>query len=280
MTTHRLPTYFISHGGGPWPYMDDLRKKLRVLEVSLKDIPRQIAVVPKAVLVISGHWEEDEFTVMANPHPPMVYDYSGFPEHTYHVKYPAPGSPQLAQRVRSLIEAAGMPARLDPQQGFDHGTFTPLVIMYPEADVPVVELSMKSGYDPAVHLKVGEALAPLRDEGVLIIASGNIIHNLAHYRQSEGTRPDWALDFQARSNAAILSGDHDALTGIAPDDRAAALAINSGEHFLPLLYTLGSRQPGDGVALFNDTVDGALSMTSVLIGDPSLLHALEQTLAV
>ena len=104
MSTSKLPTYFISHGGGPWPYIEELRKKFHVLEESLKDIPRQIAIAPKAVLVISGHWEEDDFTVMANPNPPMVYDYSGFPEHTYHVKYSAPGSAQLARRVQSLIE--------------------------------------------------------------------------------------------------------------------------------------------------------------------------------
>ena len=164
MTNKRLPTYFISHGGGPWPYMEDRRRELHILEDSLKDIPRQIGGVPKAVLMISGHWEAREFSVMASPNPPMVYDYSGFPEHTYHVKYDAPGSPGLATRVCDLIVAAGMQARLDSQQGFDHGTFTPLVVMYPNADVPVVQVSLKSGYDPAEHLKLGRALAPLRGE--------------------------------------------------------------------------------------------------------------------
>jgi len=103
----RLPTYFISHGGGPWPYMEDLRAQLHVLEASLEDIPRQLGAVPEALLVISGHWDEDDFTVMAAPKPPMVYDYSGFPEHTYHVKYDAPGSPELARRAKELIEADG-----------------------------------------------------------------------------------------------------------------------------------------------------------------------------
>ena len=145
----RLPTYFISHGGGPWPYMEDRRRALHLLEESLVDIPRQIGVVPKAVLVISGHWEDSQFAVMSSPKPPMVYDYYGFPEHTYHVKYSAPGSPELAERVRGLIASAGLPARLDPQQGFDHGTFTPLVIMYPQADVPVVQVSLKARSEEA-----------------------------------------------------------------------------------------------------------------------------------
>ena len=177
----KLPTYFISHGGGPWPYMEDRRRALHILEKSLVDIPRQIGVVPKAVLMISGHWEADEFSVMSSPRPAMVYDYSGFPEHTYHVMYSAPGSPALASRVRDLIRAAGLPAKLDPQQGFDHGTFTPMVVMYPDADVPLVQVSLKAGYDPAEHLALGRALAPLRDEGVLIVGSGLSYHNLRQF---------------------------------------------------------------------------------------------------
>jgi aromatic ring-opening dioxygenase catalytic subunit (LigB family) len=178
MKTTTLPTYFISHGGGPWPYMEEFRKAMHHLEASLKDMPRQLGITPKAVLVISGHWEEGDFTVMASPHPPMVYDYSGFPEHTYQVKYSAPGSPELAHRVQDLLQGAGISARLDPQRGFDHGTFAPLVVIYPQANVPVVQLSLKAGYDPAEHVAVGRALAPLRDEGVLIVGSGLSYHNL------------------------------------------------------------------------------------------------------
>jgi len=176
--------------------MEDARERFHVLAQSLQDIPRQIGGVPEAVLVISGHWEADEFTVMASSHPPMVYDYSGFPEHTYHVKYAAPGSPRLAQRVQALIEAAGMPARLDPKRGFDHGTFTPLVIMYPKADVPVLQVSLP-GLDPARLAALGEALAPLRDEGVLVVASGSATHNLREFRANarDGETASWALAF-------------------------------------------------------------------------------------
>ena len=234
---------------------------------------------PRAILAISAHWQTRGRThVTAEPNPRTIHDFGGFPDELFDIRYPARGSAELVERIAALLGEERI--ERDITWGFDHGAWGVVQPMFPQADIPMVAMSLDRKLDPVGHLMLGAALAPLRDEGVLIIASGNITHNLALYRQLEGTRPDWALDFQARSNAAILSGDHYALTGIAPDDRAAALAINSGEHFLPLLYTLGSRQPGDGVALFNDTVDGALSMTSVLIGDPSLLHALEQTLAV
>ena len=128
---------------------------------------------------------------------------------------------------------------------------------------------------PAQHLQLAAKLAPLRDEGVLIVGSGNIVHNLGLWRQYAGTRPDWAVDFQARVNAAVISGDHAALTTFAPGDEAAAAAINSAEHYLPLLYPVGARLPGDQVGVFNDTIDGALSMTCYLIGDTNLLATLQ-----
>jgi aromatic ring-opening dioxygenase catalytic subunit (LigB family) len=236
----KLPTYFISHGGGPWPYMEDRRRALHILEASLKDIPRQIGTVPKAVLMISGHWEDDAFAVMSNPHPPMVYDYHGFPEHTYHVKYSAPGSPVLASRVRDLIQAAGLPARLDPQQGFDHGTFTPMVVMYPEAEVPLLQVSLKSGYDPAEHLALGRALAPLRDEGVLIVGSGLSYHNLRQFgpgaKHPSKTFDNWLQQTLVDSN---------------PQEREQRLLEWSGapsardahpqeDHLVPLMVAVGA----------------------------------------
>ena len=146
----RLPVYFISHGGGPWSYMDDAaRAPYAKLAAELADMPRQIGTTPAAVLMISAHWEEPEFTLTAHPKPPMVYDYYGFPDYTYRIRYDAPGDPALAARVKALIEAAGMPARLDPERGFDHGAFTPLNVIYPRADVPVVQLSLMKGLDPA-----------------------------------------------------------------------------------------------------------------------------------
>lgn len=179
MTGGRLPVYFISHGGGPWPWMkEETQGMYNVLEASLANMPRQIGVTPKAVLVISGHWEEQDFTVMASPRPPMIYDYSGFPAHTYRIHYSAPGSPDLARRVQQLLAGAGITANLDERRGFDHGTYAPLYAIYPNADIPVVQLSMKHDYDPSAHLAAGRALAPLRDEGILIVGSGLSYHNL------------------------------------------------------------------------------------------------------
>lgn len=174
-----LPTYFISHGGGPWPYIPEMRRAMHVLEASLQDIPRQLGgIKPAAILMISGHWEGDAFNVMSTARPPMIYDYSGFPAHTYEVTYPAPGAPALATRIRDLIAAAGLPTGLDATRGFDHGVFAPLAVMYPDADGPVLQVSIRHGYDPAQHLALGRALAPLRDEGVLIVGSGLSWHNL------------------------------------------------------------------------------------------------------
>ncbi len=175
----RMPAYFISHGGGPWPWIADWRAQFAPLEDSLVDMPGQLPQRPKAVLMISGHWESDRFAVMSSARPPMVYDYSGFPKNTYEITYPAPGAPGLAKHSADLIERAGLPTKLDPEMGFDHGTFVPMAIMYPEADVPLFQVSLRHGYDPEQHIRLGRALAPLRDEGVLIVGSGLSYHNLA-----------------------------------------------------------------------------------------------------
>ena len=158
MSTRTLPTFFVSHGGGPWPWMKNETGPLYAeLERSLRAMPAQIGERPKAVLMVSAHWEAPEFTLMTNPAPGMLYDYGGFPEHTYHVKYPAPGAPAVAARVRTLLEAAGMAVHEDARRGYDHGMFAPMAVIWPEADVPVVQLSLKRGLDPRTHLALGRA---------------------------------------------------------------------------------------------------------------------------
>ncbi len=263
----RLPTYFISHGGGPWPYMEDRRKALHLLEHSLKDIPRQLGTTPKAVLMISGHWEDAQFSVMSNPNPPMVYDYHGFPEHTYHVKYAAPGAPHLATQVRDLIVAAGLPARLDPQQGFDHGAFTPLVVMYPEADVPVVQVSLRSGYDPAEHLALGRALAPLRDEGVLIIGSGLSYHNLRQFGPG-AKHPSKAFDDWLQAT----------LVGASPAERTERLLNWSAapsareshpqeDHLIPLMVAVGAAEGEPAAVVYHEeNLFGGVTASSFRFG--------------
>lgn len=179
MTDSRLPTYFLSHGGGPWPWIkDQLPGDLDHLERSLAAIPGELGTTPRAILVVSGHWVTSTFTVQRNPHPPMLYDYTGFPDFTYEITYPAPGSPELADQVTDLLVAAGIQCATDEERGFDHGVFAPLAVAYPDADVPIVQLSTRASMGPAEHLAVGSLLAPLRDEGVLIMGSGLSFHNM------------------------------------------------------------------------------------------------------
>ena len=239
----RLPTYFISHGGGPWPWIkDQMPGDLGPLERSLQAIPRELGTTPEAVLVISGHWEAPAFTVQTSPAPPMVYDYGGFPEFTYHIQYPAPGSPAVAARVGELLDAAGLGHRDDPHRGFDHGTFAPLYVMYPEADVPVLQLSMVHGYDPELHLAAGRALAPLRDEGVLIIGSGFMTHGLPYIESWDPAAPPpaWSRDFDAWAEDSLARGDLDQLFNFRHRGPAARYAHPTADHFVPLFVTLGA----------------------------------------
>jgi aromatic ring-opening dioxygenase catalytic subunit (LigB family) len=263
-----LPTYFISHGGGPWPWLDGpLRRSFDVLEESLRATAREIDPKPGAVLAISGHWEEPQFTVMSGAHPPMVYDYSGFPEHTYRIKYAAPGSPQVARRVRELLDRAGIAAREDAGRGFDHGTYTPLAVMYPDADVPVLQLSLKHGYDPEEHLAAGRALAPLRDEGVLVMASGLSYHNLRQF--GPGAKAA-SKAFDAWLTQALVKSD--------PGERverllnwsqapAARQAHPQEDHLIPLMVAVGAAEKEPAAVVYHqDDLMGGVTASSYRFG--------------
>jgi len=238
----KLPTYYIAHGGGPWPYVPDMRRMHHALELSLKDIPRQIGVTPKAVLMISAHWEEHGFSVSSAADPGMIYDYYNFPPQTYSVTYKAPGCPELAERVQGLIEAAGLPTQLDAGRGYDHGTFVPLAVMFPQANIPVVQVSMQHGYDPLRHVALGRALAPLREEGVLIIGSGLSYHNLR------------ALGPPAKlPSAAFDAWLQETLVSSTPEQRvdrlahwaeapAARLCHPREDHLIPLMVATGAAE--------------------------------------
>jgi aromatic ring-opening dioxygenase catalytic subunit (LigB family) len=210
------------------------------LEAALERMPRELGARPGAVLVVSGHWEAPEFTVMSAAHPPMLYDYYGFPEHTYRVRYAAPGRPELAQRVQALLSGAGFAARLDPSRGFDHGAFVPLAVIYPAADIPVVQLSLKRGLDPAVHLAAGAALAPLRSEGVLILGSGMSYHNLMRMGPSAQAPSrafdDWLAETMLESPPAERR-ERLLKWSAAPSARAAH---PREEHLLPLMVAVGA----------------------------------------
>ncbi len=246
----RMPVYFLSHGGGPWPYVDKMRPLFARTEREFKTLPSRLPARPRAVLVVSGHWEEDAFTVSTAAHPPMIYDYGGFPEYAYRIQYPAPGSPTVAAQVKSLLSAAGLPVHEDPRRGFDHGTFVPLVLMYPAADVPVVMLSLKSTYDPAEHIRVGRALGVLRDEGVLIIGSGMTYHNMGGMGRNEST--SIAELFEGYLGTAITQSDWRVRNEMLlrwEDAPAARLAHPREDHLIPLMVVAGSagEDPGQYV---------------------------------
>lgn len=249
-----LPTYFISHGGGPWPWIkDQMPGDWTALEDSLRAIAADIGGAPRAVLVISGHWAERDFTVQTHPYPPMFYDYGGFPEFTYHIQYPAPGAPDVAARVGELLQTADIPVRFDPDRGFDHGTFAPLYVIYPEADVPVLQLSLKGDYDPAAHLAVGRALAPLRREGVLILGSGFSYHNLRLFGPA-GARPSaeferWLTDTVVHSSPGqrterLLDWEH------APSARASHPVE---DHLIPLMVAVGAAEQDPATRFYHET---------------------------
>ena len=263
--TQRLPTLFLGHGS-PMTTISDVAER-RAWQALGKVLPR-----PASILVISAHWEtEGAVHVTAGDWPKTIHDFRGFPPELFALQYPAPGSAHLINRLEQLLGAQQVKPASD--WGFDHGAWGVMQPMFPGADIPMIEMSLNRSLSPAQHLELAAKLAPLRDEGVLIVGSGNIVHNLGLWRQFAGTRPDWAVDFQGRVNAAVMAGDHVALTTFGPGDEAAAVAINSAEHYLPLLYPVGARLPGDEVGVFNDTIDGALSMTCYLIGDAALLKS-------
>ncbi len=171
----RQPVLYIPHGGGPLPLLGDPAQA--GLAAFLREQPGSFAR-PRAIALISAHWEEAVPTVTAGSHPALIYDYYGFPPESYHIEYPAAGSPELAQRIVALLEIAGIKAAADGQRGFDHGLFVPLKLMYPQADIPCVQLSLQRGLDPQAHIAIGRALTPLRQEGVLIVGSGLSFHSL------------------------------------------------------------------------------------------------------
>jgi aromatic ring-opening dioxygenase catalytic subunit (LigB family) len=267
MTTDRLPTYFISHGGGPWPWMkQEMGDTYAKLEASLADMPRQIGRKPAAILMVSAHWEAPAFTVQATAQPGMIYDYGGFPPHTYEIHYRSPGAPALAQRVQALIEAAGLPAASDAQRGYDHGMFSPMQAMYPQADVPVLQLSLKRGLDPAEHLALGRALAPLRDENVLIVGSGLSYHNLRAFGP-QATVPSKAFDDWLA--AAMASAPAARFQALLEWDQAPAarLAHPREEHLLPLMVAVGAAGDDAAIRVYHeDSFVRGLSVSSFRFG--------------
>ena len=266
MSRSRFPTLFVSHGGGPWPFVDGMREMFAKTAKEFAALPGRLPERPTAVLVITGHWEAAEFSVSTSEHPPMDYDYSGFPPHTYQLQYPAPGSPALAARVTELLAGGGIPCKQDPARGFDHGTFVPLGLMYPNADVPIVLLSMKSGYDAAEHLRVGALLAPLRDEGILILGSGLTYHNMRGFGNPASSPV--ASAFEHYLNEAVTQPDASVRDQMLVEwERApsARLAHPREDHLIPLMVVAGAAGADQGERIFVDHVL-AVDMASYQFG--------------
>ena len=261
-STRRMPAIYIPHGGGPCFSMDPPAQAPTTwdgMAAYLRGIAASVGTRPAAILVISAHWECERPTVNSGARPGMLFDYYGFPEHTYRLAYPAAGSPALATRVRELLDGAGIASDEDPTRGYDHGVFVPFLLMYPDADVPVVQLSLQAGLDPAAHLAIGRALAPLRDEGVLIVGSGMSYHNLRAFFSTDAQ----AIDASTQFDTALAA----ALGHAAPAARDAALVEwkqlpgalachPRAEHLLPLMVVAGAAQADRGRRTFNDRVFG------------------------
>ena len=222
---------------------------------------------PKAVLSVSAHWYLPGTFVTAMPSPRTIHDFGGFPRELYEVQYPAPGDPNLAQRIKKLLDP--IPVGLDLSWGLDHGTWSVLRHVFPEADVPVVQLSIEETQPPAFHYEIGKRLATLRDEGILVIGSGNLVHNLHTYAwgQHEVEPFDWAVSFEKLTRELMLKGDDAPLVDYESLGRDAMLSVPTPDHYLPLLYVIGLRRRGEQVSFPVEGFDGgSISMLTVQIG--------------
>lgn len=248
----RYPAFFISHGGGPWPWMkDEWQGAYDLLAAALRRMPQDTGARPQAVLMISAHWEEPEFTVQSHPAPGMIYDYGGFPDYTYRIRYPAPGLPALAQRVQDLLRGAGIAVRQDAERGFDHGMYAPMAVIYPEADMPTVQLSLRRGLNPHDHLAMGRALAPLREEGVLIVGSGLSYHNLRAFGPA-AKQPSAAFDTWLHESLATTGAARSAALARWLQAPSARQAHPREEHLLPLMVAVGAAEDDAAQCVYHE----------------------------
>jgi 4,5-DOPA dioxygenase extradiol len=253
----KMPALFVGHGS-PMNAMEDNEFSRAWIEAG-KSLPK-----PKAILCISAHWETVGTQVTAMEQPKTIYDFYGFPQPLYEIQYPAQGSPDLARLVQETVRKTQVGP--DFEWGLDHGAWSVLCRMFPDVDVPVIQLSLDHTKEPVFHYELGKELKALRDKGVLIIGSGNIVHNLRVVAWQDKAY-DWALEFDERMKQLILSGDHDSIIHYPRFGQAAHLAVPTNEHYLPLLYVLALQDKGDDIAFFADKVTmGSISMRSLRIG--------------
>lgn len=261
MPATRQPTFFIPHGGGPCFFMEwtmGPRDTWDRMAAWLREWPSTLPARPTALVVVSGHWEEAVPTVTSGVRPPLLFDYHGFPPETYRLTWPAPGAPALARRVQDILEAAGFPTAADARRGYDHGVFVPLKVAFPEADVPCVQLSLVDGLDPAQHLALGRALAPLRDEGVLIVGSGNSYHNMRGFMSRAALADSTRFDAWLAEAVAGPAAERDAALAAWQSAPAARACHPREEHLVPLHVAAGAAGDDRGTVVFRDTVLGSV----------------------
>jgi aromatic ring-opening dioxygenase catalytic subunit (LigB family) len=260
MKSSRMPTLYIPHGGGPCFFMDwtmgppDTWDRMAAF---LRSIDASLPARPSALLVVSAHWETRVPTVLASDAPPLLFDYYGFPPHTYELTWPASGSPSLAARVEALLSAAAIASERETERGFDHGVFIPLKVAYPDAGIPTVQLSLQDNLDPAAHIAIGRALAPLRDEGVLIVGSGMSYHNMRGLMTGSGATDSRKFD---QWLTAAVEKDAEARNADLVGWARAPSARNSHpreEHLLPLMVAAGAAGNDLGKQVYRDDVMGA-----------------------
>jgi len=261
----KMPPLFIPHGGGPCFFMDwdppDMWDKMADY---LRGIPVDIKHAPRAIVVISAHWEEEIVSIQKNPNPTLLYDYYGFPDSTYQIRYPASGSPGLSERISQLLDDNQIEHAFDQNRGFDHGVFIPLKVAFPDASIPIVQISLRTDLDPRFHLQLGKALRPLGDEGVLILGSGMSFHNLPRmmsYMRSNGVEidPD-SVAFDNWLTDTLTNGDAHNREQLLVDWAKAPGARNAHpreEHLIPLHVVVGAAGPEAGRRMLEDTVLGA-----------------------
>jgi len=250
------PSLFIPHGGGPCFFMPDPQDRWTSMRTYLEGLAASLPTRPRAILIVSGHWETPAgFAFTGAQQPELIFDYHGFPDYTYALTYPAPGDPALAGRAAKLLAAAGIPAAVDPHRGLDHGVFVPMKVAFPDADIPIVEMSVDKSLDPALHLAAGRALAPLRAEGVLIVGAGMSFHNMRAYGDPAATEPSRLFDtWLTDATTSPTASRNAALQGWA-DAPYARFSHPREEHLIPLLVAAGA---ADGAATL-DYSDEVLS---------------------
>ena len=255
--TVKQPVLFIPHGAGPCFFMDwQPADTWHQMADFLTHISNGLPERPKAILIVSAHWQTQEFSITASEQPELIYDYSGFPQHTYQLTYPAAGAPVLAERIGQLLTDAGLSNKQNNARGFDHGVFIPLKLMFHNADIPVVQLSLRNDLDPKAHLRAGQALASLRDEGVLIVGSGMSFHNMRGYGDRRFTVPSEVFDEWLTTTVAADS-----------DERAAALSnwteapyalnahlLGAEEHLIPLMVVVGAAGTDKGAKTYSQQI--------------------------